>query len=384
MTNASPPQASPPLEGFVAPGLEPVRDQLLAHFAADEELGAQIAATIDGDVVLAVAAGFADQARATPMTRTTLVPVFSCSKPMAALAVAWLADQGRLDYDQPVSDLWPEFAAEGKGAITIAQALSHQAGVPGFRDGWSGVDWYDQEKSARAVAAMAPFWEPGTATGYHPISWGVIAAEIVRRAGDGRSLGVILGEELAGPAGADVWIGLPEREHGRVAEIRRPRAMPDFGEINAATQAAFLEKWSSPTGTPALFRTAEIPAANGHATALGLATLAQAYARDGRIGDAHPIGGGAIVQATAERAHGQDLVLPAVVSMGAGLLRNRPDRPLYGPGTASVGHTGHGGSCVMADPERRLTFSYVMNRQSNHLVIDPRADRLITALYRAL
>ena len=377
---------SPPIDDAVlASGLEPVRDQMLAHFAADEELGVQIAASIDGEIVLDVAAGFADRDRTRAMTRDTLVPVFSCSKPMAGLAIGWLVDQGRLSYDQPVAELWPAFGAEGKGRVTVAQALSHQAGVPGFPADWQGRDWYDADKTASRLASLAPMWEPGTRTGYHPLTWGVIAGQIARAAdAGGRSLGAILREEIAGPAQADFWIGLPEAEHARVSEIRRPSAYPDFGELNAPTRAAFLESWSSVSGTPAMFRLAEFPAANGHGTARGLAILAHAYAREGRIGELRAIDAGVIEQAVAERAEGQDLVLPAVVSMGAGLLRNRPDRLLYGPGARAVGHTGHGGSCVVADPDHGLTFAYVMNRQSNALVLDPRADRLIKALYKAL
>ncbi len=377
---------APPLDGFVAPGFEPVRDQVLAHFEAGEELGCQVAATIDGETVLDLAAGWSDRERTRTMTRDTLIPVFSSSKPMSALAIAWLVDQGRLFYDQPVADLWPEFAAEGKGEVTVAQALSHQAGLSGIPDDWTPEAWFDTEKAAARVASLKPMWEPGTATGYHPITWGVIAGEIARRAdADGRTLGTILREEIAGPAGAEFWIGLPESEHARVSSMRKPNALPEFGEINAPTRAAFLQVWSSTRSeTPAAFRSAEIPAANGHGTALGLATLAQAYARAGKMGDDQVISSRTIGEAMKERASGQDLVLPYDLSFGVGLIRNRPGKTIYGPGARSVGHTGHGGSCVMADPDRGLTFGYAMNRQSGALVIDPRAQALIGALYGAL
>lgn len=382
-----------PLDGDVAPGFEPVRDQLLEHFANGEELGVQIAATLGGETVIDIAAGFADRDGTQAMTRAHLIPVHSCTKPFAALVIAWLADQGRLGYDQPVASLWPDFAANGKAGVTVAQALSHQAGLPGFTRDWSGADWFDAGKTARRIAAMTPLWEPGTAHGYHPITWGVLAGEIARRAdgsaegrtADGRTLGTILHEELAAPAGADFWIGLPKSEHQRVAEMRLPRALPDFGEINAATRAAFLETWSSPKApSPDVARSAELPAANGCGSALGMARLAEAYARGGRVGTRRLIGAAVIDDAMRERASGPDLVLPADVSWGIGLLRNRPGRTLYGPGARTVGHTGHGGSCVLADPERELTFAYAMNQQSNALVIDPRAERLIAALYRSL
>jgi CubicO group peptidase (beta-lactamase class C family) len=370
-----------PLSGFVAPGFEPVRDQLLAHFAQGEELGCQLAVTLDGEVVVDLSAGHADRDKSRAVARDSLFPVFSCTKPVAALVIAWLADRGALAYDEPVASLWPEFAAAGKAGVTIAQALSHQAGLSGIPSAWSAEDWYDAERTAARVAAMTPLWPPGTATGYHPITWGVIAGEIARRA-DGRSLGTILRAEIADPLGIDFWIGLPEADEPRAVDILRPRRLPEFGEINAPTRAAFLERWSSPSAaSPRRFRASEFPAASGIGTASALARLAQAYARSGTIEETPIISAGAIAEATKERASGPDLVLPADVSFGVGLFRNRPGRTIFGPGSRTVGHSGHGGACVMADPERRLTLGYVTNKQSNALVIDPRAERLIAAAY---
>jgi CubicO group peptidase (beta-lactamase class C family) len=372
------------LEGLVAPGFEPVRDQVLAHFANGEELGCQVAVTIDGEALVDLAAGWADRDQTRPLGRASLFPVFSCSKAVSALVIAWLVDRGLLGYDEPVASLWPEFAAAGKAQVTVAQALSHQAGLAGIASGWSAEDWYDVEKAAARLAAMAPLWPPGTATGYHPITWGVIAGEIARRA-DGRSLGAILRTEIAGPLGIDFWLGLPEAEESRVVDILRPRKPPDFGELNEATRAAFLERWSSPaSNSPRRFRTAEFPAASGVGTAAALARLAQVYARGGVIDDTDLISPETTAAAMQERASGQDLVLPADVSFGVGLFRNRPGKPLFGPGAHTVGHSGHGGSCLMADPDRGLTVAYVTNKQSNALVLDPRAERVIAAVYGAL
>jgi CubicO group peptidase (beta-lactamase class C family) len=167
--------------------------------------------------------------------------------------------------------------------------------------------------------------------------------------------------------------------------MRKPRALPEFGEIIAATRAAFLEPWSSPSSAaPERYRAAEFPASNGHGTARALATLAQAYAREGRIGERQVIGPKTIAAAIAERASGPDLVLPADLSFGVGLMRNRPGRTIFGPGARAVGHSGHGGACVMADPDRGLTLGYAMNKQSSALVIDARAQRLIAAAYSSL
>jgi len=377
-----------PLEGFVAPGFETVRDQLRQHLADGEDLGVGLAATLDGEVVLDLHAGFADRDRSQPVSAQTLFPVFSCSKAVSALVIAWLVDHDKLNYDAPVADTWPEFAAQGKGAVTVAQALSHQAGLSGFTSDWEPADWFDTQKTAAKLAAMTPMWEPGTATGYHPITWGVMAGELARRA-DGRTLGTILREEITGPLGAEFWIGLPEDAHARVANIRQPRAIPDFGELNAPTRAAFLEKWSATrSASPSVWRSAELPAASGHGTAIGLARLGEIYARGGISGSAdnaiRVLSDATVAQATKQRAAGPDLVLPYDVAFGVGLILNRPEHLIYGPGPHTVGHTGYGGSCVMADPDRRLAFAYVMNQQNPTLLIDARAQRLIDALYAAL
>lgn len=373
-----------PISGYVAPGFEAVRDTLAAHVREGEDLGAGIAATLHGEIIFDVQAGFADRDRTTPVSAETLFPVFSCSKAVSALVIALLVEEAKLDYDAPVARYWPEFAAEGKGAVTVAEALSHQAGLSGITSDWAPEDWFDTEKTEAKLAAQAPIWPPGTVTGYHPITWGVIAGALARRVDD-RSFGTILREAIAGPIGAEFWIGLPESEHGRVAQMRQPRAVPDFGAINAATRAAFLEKWSATrSAAPAIWRAAELPAASGHGTALGLAKLGEIYARGGVSGATRVLGEGVLAEAIKQRAAGPDLVLPYDVAFGVGLILSRPERLIYGPGPRAVGHTGYGGSCVTADPDRRLAFAYVMNQQNPTLLVDARAQRLIAALYDAL
>ncbi len=190
---------------------------------------------------------------------------------------------------------------------------------------------------------------PGTASGYHPVTFGYIAGEIFRRV-DGRTLGTALREDLAAPLGLDLWIGLPDAEHGRAAQMRRPPAAPDLGELTPIRRAAFLEPWSAPGGRDtARWRRVEIPSANGHATAEALARLMAAFARDGMVGDSRVLAAGAADAAMAERIRGPDLVLPFTLGWGAGLLRNE-GLGIYGPGGRTVGHSGWGGSCVMADP----------------------------------
>ncbi len=183
---------------------------------------------------------------------------------------------------------------------------------------------------------MAPLWPPGTASGYHPTTFGYIVGEIFRRV-DGRTLGAALRQDVAGPLGLDLWIGLPDSEHSRVAEMRRPPAAPDLGELTDLRRAAFLQPWSAPPGRDGgAWRRAEIPSANGHATALALAQLAAVLACDGQAGWEEVLPPGMAAAMMAERIHGPDLVLPYTVSWGAGLLRNQ-GLGIYGPAERSPG-----------------------------------------------
>jgi len=360
-----------------------VKDAFADNFARGEELGARFTLVEADEVVLDLWAGHADRARTKPFDGRTLTPVFSTTKAIASLLLARLVDDGKLAYAQTVASVWPEFAAAGKEAITVAQVMSHQAGLSGFPDPMEPADWFDWELICARLAAMAPMWPPGTACGYHPITFGYLAGEIFRRV-EGRSMGTALREDLGEPFGLDLWIGLPDSEFDRVADLQRPSALPDFGEINPPTRAAFLTPWSSPGGRgQAEWRRMEIPSANGHATADALARLMGALANDGWLDGETILSPAMIAEAARERIRGQDLVLPFVMSWGAGFMRNETEHP-WGPGQATFGHSGWGGSCAFADPERRLGGAYVMNKQSTQLLGDARARRLIDAAYASL
>jgi CubicO group peptidase (beta-lactamase class C family) len=360
-----------------------VTDAFADNFARGEELGARFTLVEAGEVVLDIWAGHADRARTRLFDARTLTPIFSTTKAIASLLIARLVDQGKLAYDQTVASVWPEFAAAGKAAITVEQLMSHQTGLPGFPDPMDPADWFDWDLICARLAAMAPLWPPGTASGYHPITFGYLAGEIFRRV-EGRTMGTALRQDLAEPFGLDLWIGLPDSEFDRVAELQRPNALPEFGEVNAATRAAFLTPWSSPAGRgQAEWRRMEIPSANGHATAEALARLVGALAGDGWLDGEDILSPALIGEAARERIRGQDLVLPFVMCWGAGFMRNETEHP-WGPGNQTFGHSGWGGSCAFADPERRLGGAYVMNKQSTQLLGDERARRLIEAAYRAL
>lgn len=377
--------ANPPeIHGFAAPGFEPVRDVFADNWRQSDEIGAAFAAHIRGEPVVDLWAGWADRQRTRPWAENTIVPVFSTGKAVTALAMAWLADQHEVDYEARVADYWPEFAASGKAGVTVAQALSHQAGLSGISEPMEAGDWFDRDLIERKLAAQAPLWplsEGGS--GYHPITFGFIADAIAQRT-DGRSTGALLREEICGPRGIDFFIGTPESEHARCAEHVLPPRTPNLGKLNPVKEAAFLKPWSSPGRRGAVeWRKAEFPAANGHGTARAISALMGVFANAGKLGEERLVSEAVIAAAMAERVSGPDRVLPFDLSFGAGVMRNK-GAWAYGPEENAVGHYGFGGSCGFADPVRGLSGSYVMNRQMDVLVGDERATRLIAALYGCL
>jgi CubicO group peptidase (beta-lactamase class C family) len=370
-------------QGFCDDRFLPVREAMEASFAAGEELGARFAFAVDGEMMIDLWGGFADRAKTRPFDERTLVPLFSTTKAIASILIARLVDQGRLAYEQPVAEVWPEFGQAGKDRITLAQMMSHQAGLPGFLEPMDPALWFDWDAICAKLAAMAPMWPPGTASGYHPVTFGYLAGEVFRRV-DGRTMGTAVTEDLREPFDLDLWIGLPDAEHARVAELDRPKTLPEFGEITDVRRAAFLTRWAAPGERgSAEWRRAEIPSANGHATAPALARLMSALACHGWLDGRYLLSRETIEEAAEERIGGPDLVLPYVMSWGAGFMRN-DSLAIYGPGRNTFGHSGWGGSCAFADPARGVSGAYTMNRQSSLLLGDPRARKLIDTAYSCM
>ena len=369
------------ITGFTAAGFEPVREAFGHNFADGLEHGASFAAYLGDELVVDLRGGFADRAGDAAWNETTLCPVYSATKPVAALVVAMLVERGLIDYDAPLADYWPEFGAAGKRAYTVAEALSHQAGVPGFAEPIDPKLWLDPPALSAELAKLAPMWGRGDGSGYHPLTWGYIASELVRRVSK-RSLGTILREDVCAPLGIDFWIGLPESEHGRCAEVVKPKSPTQFPHNNAETRAAFLTSWAAaPRGTAA-WRMAEIPSANGHATAPAMARLYSAFAQKGRIGETRVIAPVTWEELTRERVAGEDRVLPGRVAFGAGVMRN--PSLIYGPNPETLCHSGWGGSGAFGDPATGLAGAYIMNKQGTHLLEDARRSRIIDALYGCL
>jgi CubicO group peptidase (beta-lactamase class C family) len=373
-----------PIQGETRRGFERVRGVFEDNFRTEGEVGASFAVVRDGEWLVDLWGGHRDRARTRPWERDTLINVYSTTKGMAALCVAICVDRGLFKYETRVAEIWPEFAQAGKGEVTVEVLLSHQAGLCGLRERISVESFYDHAGMARRLAAMEPWWKPGTANGYHAVTFGFLAGELVRRA-TGRSLGTFFRDEVARPLGADFWIGLPESEDARVAEMLPPAEPPAPREPDPP--AAALAALGNPPLDMSIpnvraWRAAEIPAANGQGNARALARVYGVLARGGEQDGVRLLSPPTLLRATALRCDRRDIVLTLPLRWAAGFVLNTP--PRYGPDPASFGHSGAGGSVGFADPVRRLGFGYAMNQMQSNLEGDPRTLRLIEAVYACL
>ncbi|MEN9017840.1 MAG: serine hydrolase domain-containing protein [Hellea sp.] len=362
-----------------------VIDIFKSNFESKQEHGAQFCAYKNGELILDLHGGWADKKKSRVINPSTLFSVFSSGKAVASLVIAHLVEQNYLSYDQLVSSIWPEFAEHGKNNLTIAQLLSHQSGLSGIScPNWTNEDWYSWEKTCNTLANQKPIFLPGKLNGYHPITFGFLIGEIARRADkDMRSLGKILREDICDPNNLDIWIGLPKNKHNDCSEIIKPNKLANLGEINAATEFAFLKNWSTPNPKPLdRWREAEFAGNNCHANAKSLAQIMQ-MAVNGNINTKNYLSEEKVLSLRKSHSSGPDLVLPFILDFGAGLMKNAPNY-FYGPYPETVGHSGWGGSCVFADHINGISGAYVMNKQNNTLIGDLRPKRIIDEMYNCL
>ncbi len=381
--------AAPAVHGAVKKGFEKVREAFIANFSADlpcHEVGATFAAYAKGEQVVSLWGGHADAARRVPWQEHTIVNVFSSTKGVAAACLAILHSRGLLDYAAPVAKYWPEFAANGKDKITVAEALSHRGGLSGLREPTTIEDVCNWPVMIRKIEAAAPLWTPGSTAGYHAITWGFISGEILRRIA-GQSIGAFLESEAAKPLGADLVIGVKKSTPNPIADM-----IPPTGP-ETQTLAAMSEILKLTLGNPIIeakvaneprWRAAEIPAANGHGNAEGLARLYSAFANGGRFGGTQLLSPAAIAASTKEVFRGVDMNLGKVIGWSAGGFFLNNEFKWYGPHDEAFGHSGWGGSYGFADPVQQVGVGYVPNQMDTNLQGDPRAMRLISALYDCL
>jgi CubicO group peptidase (beta-lactamase class C family) len=375
------------IAGEAEPGFEAVREAFADNFRRPGdfgEVGAAVAVYHRGRCVIDLWGGFADRARTRPWTRDTLVNVWSATKGATAAAVARLVDQGLIAYAQPVASIWPEFAQAGKAAMTIGQVMSHQAGLPGFAEPTRLDDLYDWAGCVAKLERQAPAWTPGTQTSYHAMTFGFLAGEIIRRV-TGVSPGAYIGRKIAGPLGADIHIGLPETLEPRLADTlgpKRPPTPPSFPQSDMARSALTNPATGPLAANRRAWRAAELPAANGQASAQGLARLYAALTGGGALEDARILSWETLARMTAPAAPAgrRDQFLGFTDCWGMGVMLNTPG--LYGPNSRSFGHSGWGGAFGCADPETQTAIGYVCNQMGPDLTEDPRAVALIAAVAR--
>jgi CubicO group peptidase (beta-lactamase class C family) len=379
--------AEPEIHGTCKPGFEPVRDAFAANFAERGEIGASAAVVLAGEPVVELWAGWADPGRTRPWQADTLTNVWSTTKAMTSLCAHLLMDRGELDPDAPVARYWPEFAASGKSEIPVRWIMCHQSGLTGLAVPTVLADYYDWAKITGLLAEQAPLFPPGTASGYQAITFGYLVGEVVRRI-TGQSLGRFFAEQIAGPLNADFHIGLPESELDRCSDLLGVRPTEDeqtalaqaYANAAPAALAALLNpSLAGDEANAADWRKAEIPAANGHGTALALATVFGAVTD----GSQRLISGRTLEAARASNGLHTDLVLGFPIEFGLGFGLSSSDHH-FGPNPAAFGHDGFGGSAVGGDPEAGIAFAYVMNRMGMNLTDDPRKMAIIDGVYRSL
>ena len=375
------------INGTCAAGFGPVRDAFAANFAERDEIGASVAVAVRGEPVVNLWAGWADPGRTRAWQQDTLTNVWSTTKAMTSLCAHILIDRGELDPDAAVAKYWPEFAAGGKSGITVRQIMSHQSGLTGLLVPATVSDYYDWDKTTSRLAGQEPLFPPGSTSGYQAITFGYLVGEVVRRI-TGQSCGKFFATEIAGPLGADFFIGLPRAELSRCSELQGVRPSEDeqaaLAQAYASADPAALAALLNPplTGDEANadeWRMAEIPAANGHGTALGLVTVFGTLTD----GSGRLISAETLEAARTSQGRHTDLVLGFPLEFGLGFGLSGPEGH-YGPNPAAFGHDGFGGSAVGADPEAGVAIAYVMNRMGMNLVDDPRKMTLIDAVYRCL
>ncbi len=374
----------------------PLLDEFLENFASRGEKGASLCVTYEGKMVVDLWGGSANPREDLPWNKDTLSVIFSCTKGALALCAHMLIEEGKLDPDAPVTEFWPEYGANGKQATTLQMMLDHTAGVPVFREEVPEGALADWNWATSALAAQEPYFEPGTRSAYHGLTFAWTVGEMVRRAA-GMSAGAFFAERIARPLGLDFWIGAPESITPRLARIFRPRFDPK------APMTPFMKQlMGDPKSLPHLFYNnaggvsankpgywqAEIGSASGISNARSLARMYAALSCGGTLDGVRLVSSDALIRMqTVTNATHDDATLRTPLRVAGGFMttRQRPsgDTASYHHfGRAAFGHTGSGGSFGIADPEARLSIAYVMNQQGPTL--NMRGQSLIDASYKAI
>src|ERR1700691_1533389 len=375
------------LSGTCDSRFDAVRDALQRNIDSGEDVGASIVVDLDGEITVDLWGGFRDEAGTIPWTRDTITNVWSTTKTVTSLAALMLVERGQLDVDAPVAAYWPEFAANGKQDVLVRHLLSHSSGVSGLDQPAVTADLYDWEKSTARFAAQAPWWAPGTASGYHALNFGHLIGEVLRRI-TGTSLKQFVADEIAGPLGADFQIGAAESDWGRIADVVPPPPLPfDLAALGADSPAvrtltgpvAAAEEANTPG-----WRRADIGAANGHGNARSVARVMSVVARGGEVDGVRLLGQDTIDLIFREQQNGIDLVLGVPLRLGIGYGLPQLDILPWIPDESICYWGGWGGSMIVMDVVRRMTISYMMNKMGPGIIGSERSTEYGQAIYDAV
>jgi CubicO group peptidase (beta-lactamase class C family) len=366
--------------------LEGIKDVLGERLDADE-LGASIVVDVDGRTLLDIWGGWCDEDRTTPWAEDTIVNVWSTTKTVTSLAALMLVDRGLLDPYEKVATYWPEFGENGKDQIELRHLMSHTSGVSGWEQPFVVEDMYDWETATARLAAQSPWWEPGTASGYHAQNQGHLVGEVIRRV-SGKPLKQFVAEEIAGPLGADFQIGAVESDWGRIAPVVPPPPLPiDMAALDP--ESPMFKTFTGPAASAAAantpgWRNADLGALNGHGNARSVARMLSALALGGTVDGVKLLSQDTIDLVFDEQSHGPDLVLGVNLRFGIGYALPETQTLPYVKQGKSCYWGGWGGSVIVADLDSRTTISYMMNRMAPGIIGSDRSEAYVRAIHDAL
>jgi CubicO group peptidase (beta-lactamase class C family) len=365
-----------------------VADALADELDSGNEVGAAVAVDVDGEVVVDIWGGHADAAKTVPWGENTIVNIWSSTKTVTSLVGLMLADRGLIDLDATVATYWPEFAANGKQDVRVRHLLSHTSGVAGWQEPMTTDDLFDWDRCTSLLAAQAPWWEPGTASGYQALNYGFLVGELVRRTA-GTTLKDFVREEIARPLGADFQIGATPQDADRIAELIPP---PPFDiPFELLPEDSPMRKTltnPAPEASVALttaWREADLGAVNGHANARSLVRMVSPISLGGTVNGVDVLSATTLERIFDVQSHGPDLVLAAPLKMGVGFGLSTPEVIPFLPADETVCFWGGwGGSMVVMNPARRTTAAYVMNKMGQGTLGNERTARYAKLIYEAL
>lgn len=373
------------VNGYCDERFEILKKAFEENFKSGLDVGASLAVTLNGEFVVDLWAGYADADKTRPWEQDTIINVFSTTKVMTAICTLMLVDRGLLDLDAPVANYWPEFAQGGKEKLPVRYLLSHSSGLSGFAERIPAESMYDWDRLVNSLAAQKPWWKPGTKSVYHLVTFGYLLGELVRRI-TGKTIGTFFRDEVAIPLGADFHIGLSEEHDSRVADLIPPKIPLLFKFLGSRIiQKLFSHSIIMKTlkGTDILtgdtdltktraWRSAEIPAANGHGNARSIARVGAAIACGGELDGVLLLSESTLEKALEEQINNKDPILRSQIRFGLGFGLPTKGIIFQFPNPRTLFWGGLGGSLCVMDLDAKLSFGYAMNKMSASVLGDPR------------